>query len=89
MPNAGRNEVVGVHGDALKVRLQALPMEGKANEALIRYLADILGVARKAVRLTHGHTNKRKMLEIAVPGLTVAQVVGRLYPDGAGEIVNA
>jgi uncharacterized protein YggU (UPF0235/DUF167 family) len=55
----------------LKIRLQAQPIEGKANETLVRYLADILGVPRSVVVLTHGHTSRRKIVEIAAPHLTV------------------
>jgi uncharacterized protein YggU (UPF0235/DUF167 family) len=54
----------------LKIRLQAQPIDGKANEALIRWLAQSLGVARSAVTLTHGHTNKRKLLDIRSAVLT-------------------
>lgn len=71
MPNAKRSEVIGVLDDALKIRLQAQPIEGKANEALIRYIADMLDVPKSAVNITHGHTNKRKIIEIRAPHLTV------------------
>ncbi|HZW13518.1 MAG TPA: DUF167 domain-containing protein [Noviherbaspirillum sp.] len=70
-PNAKKSEVTGVLDDALKIRLQAQPIEGKANEALIRYLADMLDVPKSAVTITHGHTNKRKIIEVASPGLSV------------------
>lgn len=72
--NAKKTEVIGVLEDALKLKLHAQPIEGKANEALIRYLADTLGVSRSAITLTHGHTNKRKLLEIASATLTPASV---------------
>lgn len=78
--NAKKTEVVGVLEDALKIKLQAQPIEGKANEALIRYLAETLGVARSAVALTHGQTNKRKLLEVAAPQLTPADVARLLLP---------
>lgn len=70
-PNAKKSEITGVLDDALKIRLQAQPIEGKANEALIRYLADRLGVPKSAVTITHGHTNKRKIIEVTAPGLSV------------------
>ena len=73
-PNAKRNEVLGVFDDALKIRLQAQPIEGKANEALIKYIAGALGVSRSCVVITHGHTNKRKLLEVNVQSLTVGAV---------------
>ncbi len=64
-PNAKKTEVIGVQDDALKIKLQAQPIEGKANEALINYLAKALSVPRSAVTITHGHTNKRKLVEVA------------------------
>ena len=80
-PNAKRNEVIGVLNDALKLRLQAQPIEGKANEALIRYVADVLKVAKSTVSITHGHTSKRKMIVIGVPGLTVEAVIQGFLPS--------
>ncbi|MBC7860924.1 MAG: DUF167 domain-containing protein [Burkholderiaceae bacterium] len=80
--NAKKTEVIGVLDDALKVKLQAQPIEGKANEALIRFLADKLGVPKSAITLTHGHTNKRKLLEIAAARLTPQAVAGLLLQDG-------
>jgi uncharacterized protein len=74
-PNAKKTEVVGVLDDALKIKLAAQPIEGKANEALVKWLAGALGVSRSAVTLTHGQTNKKKLLEVA--GVTVEDV-GRL-----------
>lgn len=76
--NAKKTEVVGVLGDALKLKLQAQPIEGKANEALVRYLAEALGVARSAVVITHGLTNKRKLIEVTAPGLAPGEVERRL-----------
>jgi uncharacterized protein (TIGR00251 family) len=75
--NAKKTEVIGVLDDALKLKLHAQPIEGKANEALIRYLSDTLAVPRSAITLTHGQTNKRKLLEIASAKLT-PEVVARL-----------
>ncbi|WP_028104554.1 DUF167 domain-containing protein [Pseudoduganella violaceinigra] len=71
-PNAKKTEVVGVLDDALKIKLAAQPIEGKANEALVKWLAGALGVARSAVTLTHGQTNKKKLLEVA--GVTLEDV---------------
>ena len=77
--NAKKTEVIGVLDDVLKVKLQAQPIEGKANEALIRFLADRLSVPRSAITLTHGQTNKRKLLEIAAAKLT-PEAVSALLP---------
>jgi uncharacterized protein (TIGR00251 family) len=77
-PNARKTEVAGVLEDAVKVRLQAQPIEGRANEALIRYLAQVLAVPRSAVILTHGQSSKRKLLEITGPALTPESVMRSL-----------
>jgi uncharacterized protein len=63
-PRASRTEMVGLHGDAIRVRLAAPPVDGAANEALVRYLAERLGVARKAVRLVSGSSGRRKAVEV-------------------------
>jgi len=76
-PNAKRNEVTGIHGDALKIRLRAQPVEGKANEALIGYLAAALDIPRSAISILHGHAGRRKTIEIGVTGLD-CDAVGRL-----------
>jgi uncharacterized protein (TIGR00251 family) len=79
-PNAKKTEVLGVHGDALKLKLQAQPIEGKANEALVKYLAKVLAVPRSAVTITHGHTNKRKLVEVVSATLTPQAVEDLLAP---------
>lgn len=80
-PNARKSEVIGVLDDALKIRLQAQPIEGKANEALIRFLADTLTVPKSVIAITHGHTSKRKLIEIASASLSVDGVRRTLVPD--------
>ena len=81
-PNAKKTEVIGVLDDALKLKLQAQPIEGKANEALVRYLAETLSVPRSAVTITHGQTNKRKLIEVKSAKLTVEEVARLLLPPG-------
>nr|WP_269106515.1 DUF167 domain-containing protein [Massilia sp. TS11] len=78
-PNAKKTEVVGEQGDALKLKLHAAPIEGKANEALVRYLAETLKLARSRITITHGLTNKRKLIEI--DGVTPADVIAALCPQ--------
>lgn len=63
-PGAKTTEIAGLHGDALKLRLAAPPVDGKANEALIRYLADRLGIPKSAIALRSGQTSRRKILEV-------------------------
>jgi uncharacterized protein (TIGR00251 family) len=63
-PRASRSEIVGLHGAALKVRVQAPPVDGAANEALATLLADSLGLPRRAVRVVGGATSRSKTVEI-------------------------
>lgn len=64
-PGAKKTEVVGPHGDALKIRLAAPPVDGKANAALIDFIAEKLGVGKATVRLVSGQTSRTKRLYIS------------------------
>ena len=75
-PRAAADQVVGLHGDAIKVRLTAPPVDGAANEALVRFLSTVLGIAPARVRLTAGSTARRKLVEIM--GLTDKEARERL-----------
>ena len=68
-PRASRTEVVGLHGEALKIRVAAPPVDGAANEAIIRFFADRLAVSRSRVRVTKGASGRRKVVEIDGIGL--------------------
>ncbi len=59
-PGAKRTEIAGLHGDAIKIRIQAPPVEGRANEELIRFLSEKLGVSRSQITLTKGETSRSK-----------------------------
>ena len=63
-PGAKKTEVVGLHGEALKIRLAASPVDGKANACLIAFLADRLGVARATISLVSGETSRAKRVRI-------------------------
>ncbi|UCV28209.1 DUF167 domain-containing protein [Ferribacterium limneticum] len=63
-PGAKKTEFAGLHGDALKIRLAAPPVDGKANEALIKFVAETLGLAKSSVSLKSGQTSRRKVLEV-------------------------
>ena len=73
---AAKNEVVGVHGQALKIRLQAPPADGAANAALVEFVAALLGVPPRQVEISSGHTARDKTL--AIKGLTKEAVENRL-----------
>jgi uncharacterized protein (TIGR00251 family) len=75
-PGAGRTQVVGRHGDAVKVRVAAPPEGGRANEAVVALLADQFGVATKAVTLASGQTSRSKRFRIA--GMAPADFEDRL-----------
>jgi uncharacterized protein (TIGR00251 family) len=64
-PGATRAGVVGRHGDAWKVRVTAPAEAGRANEAVVRLLADTLGVPRTSVTLVSGHSARDKIVELA------------------------
>ena len=75
-PRAKRSEVAGRHGDAVKVRLAAPPVDGAANEALVRFLAEALDLPRRAVRIVSGLSARQKVVE--VDGLSAADLERRL-----------
>jgi uncharacterized protein (TIGR00251 family) len=63
-PRAARDEVAGRHGDAVRIRLRARPVDGAANEALVDFLAAELSVARRHVRIVAGAGSRTKIVEI-------------------------
>ncbi len=76
-PGARKTEIVGPHGDALKIRLAAPPVDGKANTALIGFIAGRLGLAKSAITLISGQTSRRKVLEVAgAPADIEARLLG-------------
>lgn len=81
-PRASRNEVVGWHGEALRVRLQAPPVDGRANKALTRYMADLFRVAPSHISLVSGERGRRKRIEIR--GVTVPAVRSVLEAELGG-----
>ena len=78
VPNAPRSAIVGWLGDALKVKVHAPALAGRANNALCEFLADKLSLPRRAVTLAHGKKSRQKLVRIA--GLTLAEVKTRLTP---------
>jgi len=72
VPNAPRSAVVGWLGEALKVKVHAPALEGRANDALCEFLADALALPRRAVTVLQGDKSRQKVLHVA--GLTLAEV---------------
>jgi uncharacterized protein (TIGR00251 family) len=83
VPNAKRTAVDGLHDGALRVRLAAPPIDGRANEALVAWLAKSLGVPRREVRLLRGESARRKQLEIDVAPAAAAAWLARVLDDAA------
>ncbi len=83
-PNARKSEALGEYDGALKLKLQAQPIDGKANEALIKFLATMLGVSRSAVTLTQGQTSRKKTVEIVSSSLAPDEVQRLLLGPGEG-----
>lgn len=67
VPNASTSQVIGKQGIAWKIRITASPIEGRANDALIKFLSDILDISKSSITITSGHTSKVKILEIPLP----------------------
>lgn len=63
-PRASKTAVVGMHGDAVHIRLAAPPVDNAANEALVEWVAARLGIAKRQVRVVAGGTSRRKVVEI-------------------------
>jgi len=74
-PGAKRTEVAGVYGDSLKLRLASPPVDGKANECLIEFLARRLGVKRSQISITRGASSRRKTVFVAAAGLQPAALL--------------
>lgn len=77
-PRAKKSRIVGARGDALEVALAAPPVDGAANEELVRVLADVLGLPRRNVILVRGETSQKKL--VGVTGLDAPTLLARLLP---------
>lgn len=79
-PGARGAGVVGVHGDALKIRIDAPPVDGRANQALLNFLSDRLGIAKSLLSVLSGESSRRK--RVLVRGLSMAALAARLQVTG-------
>lgn len=76
IPGAPRNEVVGWLGDALKVKVRAPALEGRANDELRSFLADTLGLPRRCVTVESGEKSRQKL--VAIESLSLTEIHDRL-----------
>lgn len=81
-PKANRTECVGFYGDALKIRVAAPPVDGAANDELIRFLADRCSVPRTGISIQTGANSRQKRIKVS--GVTVEWVLARLLPPSSG-----
>ncbi len=75
-PRASANHLVGLQGDALKIRLTSPPVEGAANKALIEFMAQYLGLAKSRIQVLKGGHSRQKLLRIE--GISVEQFMEKI-----------
>jgi len=75
-PRARQNAITGQLGDALKLSLTAPPIEGRANEACIEFLANLLKLPRSSVTIASGHSSRRKVIRVV--GLSTEEIRRRI-----------
>jgi uncharacterized protein (TIGR00251 family) len=79
VPRASATAVAGRHGDGIRIRVAAPPVDGAANEALVRFMAKRLGVSRGAVTIARGLSSRSKTVTIA--GISTDAALARLLED--------
>lgn len=77
-PNASRSEIVGQHGDAIKIKIKAPPVDGEANEEVVRFLSEFLKIPKKEIHILHGETSRTKLIEITVNAALEAEIQKKL-----------
>ena len=76
VPGASRTELGGLHGDRLKIRIKAKATEGAANRELLRFLAELFGIAPSTLEIVRGATDRRKTVRLP-SGVDVSAALGR------------
>ncbi len=82
VPGASKTQLAGSLGDKLKIRVSAAPEKGKANEALIKFLANKLGLKKNCIKIISGLSSEFKQLEIT--GISRAELMSKLSPEKNG-----
>jgi uncharacterized protein len=81
-PRARKNALTGVAGDAIKLALNAPPVDGKANQAVIEFFAELFAIPRSSITIASGETNRNKVIRIGGVGAeTVRQRLQQFLPD--------
>jgi uncharacterized protein (TIGR00251 family) len=76
-PGAKYTEVVGVHGDSIKIRLASPPVDGRANQCLKEFLAERLGVKKNQVSISQGLSARRKTVQVTGSGLEPGRLLDK------------
>lgn len=79
-PRARKTEIIGVHGDTLKVKVAAPPVDGAANEELISFFSKFLGVSKSSIQVLRGGQSRKKVIE--VEGVSLADLTTLLLKKG-------
>lgn len=77
VPNSSKTQIVGEHGDRLKVKIKAPPVDGKANEEVIEFFSDFFGLKKNQVEITSGETSKSKNILFKVENLDFKKLVSK------------
>jgi hypothetical protein len=75
-PKASKNEIIGPHNGALKIKITAPPVDGKANAALVAFLSDVLDIPKRQIEILKGETGRNKSVRIL--GLSIEEIQQRL-----------
>lgn len=78
LPRGKENQVIGLYGEFIKIRIKSPPIEGKANQMLVEFLSEELKISQRQIQILRGHTNQEKILQIAAPGLTRELILKKL-----------
>lgn len=80
-PRSSRNALAGIHGNELKIKLTAPPVDGEANRLLLKFLAKTLGLPRSSLEIISGETGRSKKILITCPENAHDDILLRLQPD--------
>ena len=79
VPRASKNEIQGVYDDALKIRLTTAPVDGKANQALIKFLSKTLDVSKTQIQIEQGETSRHKIVQIT--GISKDELIRKIEEE--------